>query len=86
MGNSCADRVCPRGTAYIDTPVGDLDYDNKLRTGGFSSLNPMQQRAGAWERYPSQKYGGDAYTGDSFFYGEDRVRNGEAHFYMECSN
>jgi len=86
MGNSCADRVCPRGTAYIDTPVGDLDYDNKLRTGGFSSLNPMQQRAGAWERYPSQKYGGNAYTGDLYTTAADHVRDGEAHFYMECSN
>ncbi len=78
--------MCPRGTAYIDTPVGDLDYDNKLRTGGFSSLNPMQQRAGAWERYPSQKYGGNAYTGDLYTTAADHVRNGEAHFYMECSN
>ncbi len=78
--------ACPRGNAYIDTPVGDLDYDNQLRTGGFSALNPMQLRAGAWERYPSQKYGGNAYAGDAFFDGEEHVRDGEAHFYMECSN
>ena len=72
--------MCPRATAHIDTPIGDLDYDNALNSGGVNTLNPMQQRAGAWERHPAQLYGGQA--SDGSFY----ARDGEAHFYTECAN
>ena len=46
---------CPAGTAYIDTPIGDLDYDNQLHTGGFSTLDPMQNptgECGVWPIFP----------------------------------
>ena len=38
--------ACPIGTSYIDSPIGDLDYDNQLHSGGFSVLNPMQNPTG----------------------------------------
>jgi hypothetical protein len=54
MGASCDLRVCPRALAHIDSPVGDLNYDNAWDSGGINTLNPQNQHAGAWERHPAQ--------------------------------
>jgi hypothetical protein len=77
--------MCPLGTSFIDTPNGDLNYDNDLLdpivdSGTLRSLNPMNRPTGAWEQHPAQRYGRPA---GSLF---SRVAVQEGHFYYECSN
>jgi hypothetical protein len=80
MGASCDQRVCPRALSFIDSPIGDLNYDNLLQTGGHMTLNPSYQRAGAWERHAAQLYN-DVSASKSF-----AAKNDEGHFYVECAN
>ena len=75
-GGDCSLRVCPVGSAFVDTPAGDLNHDGLVTKGesGYSLeqyLNPTYKQHEQWPSDASE--GGWA------------AQPGEAHFLVECS-
>jgi len=86
MSNDCSERICPFGTAHVDTPLGDLDASAGQLTGPGTSgtpgsandlsviLNDAMYPSGVTEQFPEMK--------DS----KGDVQTQSAHYYRECSN
>lgn len=76
-GVDCGDRNCPTGRAFIDSPAGDLNYDNKI---GVDTI----RQASVTTQPSSEQYFAD--------YGSARMAHlmsedwDEAHHNAECSN
>jgi len=71
-GGDCSLRVCPVGTAFVDTPLGDLSHQGVVSRTSYSKVQwsqylqpevwPTSSALGGWSAQP-----------------------GEAHFAVECS-
>ena len=71
-GGDCSLRVCPVGTAFVDTPLGDLAHAGVVTPASYSKVQWSQyKQAEVWPTSAAQ--GGWA------------AQPGEAHFAVECS-
>jgi len=76
MANDCSERICPFGSAHVDTPLGDLDSSSGKLTGPNVNVivNDAMYPQGTPEQFPAMKDSGGTQTAQS------------AHYYRECSN
>ena len=76
MSNDCSERICPFGSAHVDTPLGDLDSSSGRLTGPNTkvAVNSDMYPQGTPEQFPSMQ--------DS----AGNTLSNSAHYYRECSN
>lgn len=56
QGNDCSDRTCGFGYAHVDTPKGDINFDQNRMTTGWILQNSHQAPAKTYEYfYPNAK-------------------------------
>jgi len=65
QGNDCADRTCLFGRAHADTPKGDIDMDQDLKSPLWILDNSQQHPAGTYEYFNP-----DALSDEAHFYME----------------
>lgn len=76
MSNDCSERICPFGTAHVDTPLGDLDSSSGRLTGPNTRVivNSDMYPSGTTEQFPAMKNSAGVTLSQT------------AHYYRECSN
>ncbi|TMW63183.1 hypothetical protein Poli38472_002124 [Pythium oligandrum] len=62
-GNDCADRTCPFGRSFVDTPRGDLNMDQNRKTANWILSNSQQAPEGTYEYFKP-----DAQTNEAHFH------------------
>lgn len=74
-GNDCSQRVCSFGPAYVDTPLGDLNYNGKIDgIDDWVAYNSEIYKYGTTEIFPACENSNTV------------VITQTAHGYRECSN
>jgi len=71
-GGDCSLRVCPVGTAFVDTPLGDLDHNGAVSPSSYSKVQ--------WSQYKQPEV-----WPTSAALGGFAAQPGETHFAVECS-
>jgi hypothetical protein len=75
-GSDCSKRLCSYSNAFIDTPIGDVNGDNRVDID-------LVYRADVSNAAVSEQYHSDYAAARSTF--RDRESWDEAHFYKECA-
>ena len=84
LGADCSQQACPFGSAFIDTPRGDLNH-NGIIDVGTAGYTPVQwSYALEPEYYPIALSGAPSSTVPYYSVPLDPA-GGEAHFWQECS-
>ena len=71
-GGDCSLRVCPVGTAFVDTPLGDLDHNGAVSPSSYSKVQ--------WSQYKQPEVWPTSAAQGGF-----AAQPGETHFAVECS-
>lgn len=81
QGGDCSERICPSNWAWVTTSNGDINYDGDRNDGTEYQPDYHFEQGTADAQLITQK----APNGDWENW-PLHAKNGEGHFYMECSN